>query len=154
MKQVLIATVVALMGLQARADGFKCQSESGLNIKVFNHTHPAIGTRTAAIMVISDSAIGMGNRTIATFPESKGVLMSSSTVYLADVDLRMTGSRRAGELIGGTKLGELDQIKLSVNFTYSEPIAAGEVVTGLLTLIKRNGEKIREAVECLRYLKN
>lgn len=154
MKQAIIAATIALVGFNAQADGFKCVSESGLNVKVYNHTDPNVGTRTAAIMVISDSTIGAGNKTIATFPDSKGVLSSSSSVYTADVDLRMTGSRRTGELIGGTKLGELDQIKLAVDFSYAQPVRAGEILTGRLTLIKRNGEKLREAVECERYLRN
>lgn len=154
MKQMMITALLSIVGLSAHADGFTCRSESGLNVKVYHHTDANKGTRTAAVMIVSDSTVGAGNKTIATFPAEKGVLKSSQLVYTADVDLRMTGSRRAGEYIGGTRLGELDQIILAVDFTYVSPLAHGDAVTGRLTLLKRDGEKLRESVNCTRYLKN
>ncbi|GIL17748.1 MAG: hypothetical protein BroJett040_14990 [Oligoflexia bacterium] len=153
MKSVLtIATL--LVGSMAFADGFVCTSESGLNVKVFHHTQPEMGTRTAAIMVISDSQVGGGNKTIAKFTDVKGTLSSSHLTYVGNVDLRFADSRKKGELIGGTKLGQLDTIELDVNFSYMNPLENGELTEATLTLNKRNGDQIIEAAQCVRYLKN
>ena len=152
MKHILLT--IATLGLTqvALADGFVCASE-GLNVKVYNHTNPNDGTRTGAVMVISSSNVGYGNKTIAKFTDANRTLESKSSVYTADVDLRYNDSGRKGELIGGTKLGQLDQIKLSVYFTYGTGVKDGEEVAARLKLIKRNGESSSIAMNCIRYLK-
>lgn len=154
MKNAIIALLTVISSTVALADGFVCTSESGLNLKVYNHTDAAQGTRTASVMVISDSNVGAGNKTIAKFTDVKGTLNSQSQVYTADVDLRFSDSNRKGELIGGTKLGQLAQIELAIDFSYSQPLNNGEETSAALTLTKRNGEKIVENVNCVRYLKN
>lgn len=150
----MIALFTLISSTVAMADGFVCTSESGLNLKVYNHTDANAGTRTASVLVISDSSIGGGSKTIARFTDVKGTLSSSSQVYTANVDLRFTDSSRKGELIGGTKLGQLDQIVLAVDFSYTQPMADGEQTSAQLTLVKRNGDEIVENVNCIRYLKN
>lgn len=138
---------------QAKADGFVCKSSSGLTLRAYNHTHPELGTRNAAILIISDSKISEGNKTIASFSDAKGTLQNNALVYTAKVDLRVKESNRKGELIAGTKLGYLESVSLYLNFTYAEPVNAGASVYGLLSLKKRNGETIIDEVNCLRYLK-
>lgn len=152
--KTIIATLITLAGMNAFADGFACESESGLNIKVYNHTQSGEGTRNAAIMVISDQYVNQGNKTIARFTDVKNTLRNSGASYVANVDLRVKESNRKGENIGGTKLGELDTIALNVHFSYAAPVEAGEEVEGTLKLTKRNGEVLREDVVCTRYLKN
>jgi hypothetical protein len=154
MKKVILALTVIAAATVARADGFVCQTESGLNVKVYNHTDASQGTRTGAIMILSDSSVGAGNKTVATFSHVKGTLASTSANYVADVDLRFSTSNRKGELLAGTKLGEVDMIVLSVDFSYAAPVEAGEELSGELTLIKRNGQTIIEQASCERYLKN
>lgn len=154
MKNTIIALLTVLSSTAAMADGFVCTTESGLNLKVYNHTDAGQGTRTASVLVISDSSIGGGNKTIARFTDVKGTLTSDSQVYSANVDLRFSDSKRKGELIGGTKLGQLDQIELAVDFSYANPLLNGEETSALLTLVKRNGQEIVENVSCIRYLKN
>lgn len=150
-----IATaVMAFAATQAKADGFICTSESGLVVQVYNHTQPEMGTRTGAIMIVSDSNVGFGNKTIAKFTDSTGLLKSKALVYTAKVDLRYNDSSRKGELIGGTKLGELSKILLDLNFSYSHPVAHGELVKGSVTLVKRDGTVLQETANCTRYLKN
>lgn len=149
-----IAAVVMMAGVQAKADGFVCTSESGLNIKVYNHTQPDLGTRTGAIMVVSDSSINAGNKTIATFKDVTGLLTSKELLYTGKVDLRFNDTARKGELIGGTKLGELSKIMLNVNFSYLHPVSYGEELSAHLYLVKRNGDVLDESVSCARYLKN
>lgn len=156
MKSIVTIAAAAMIfaGTQAKADGFVCTSESGLVVKVYNHTQPEMGTRSGAIMIVSDSNINAGNKTIATFKDSTGLLKSKELVYTGKVDLRFNDSSRKGELIGGTKLGELAKIMLSVNFSYAHPVAYGETLTGYVYLVKRNDTVLSETANCVRYLKN
>ena len=154
-------TLFAVIGLAlassspAFSDGFVCSSaEENLVVKIYNKTDPEAGTRTGAIMVLSDSSVGVGNKTIAKFTDSEGNLGSRSSVYSANVDLRFNNSGRKGELIAGTKLGELKNIIVDLDFSYTRPLEAGEYVRGDMTLIKRDGDKILVYLDCARYLKN
>jgi hypothetical protein len=154
MKAMFVTLAILASSMVAKADGFVCTSESGLVVRVYNHTSAEEGTRTAAIMVLSDSSIGAGNKTIASFSDTKRTLSSSHQVYTAKVDLRVSESNRKGELIAGTKLGQLSKIVLDVFFSYAAPLAHGEEVGAELTLVKRNGDQIVESANCARYLKN
>lgn len=155
MKMITTLAVAALvLATGAKADGFICSSEDGLNVKVFNKTGALEGTRNGAIMILSDSNIGSGNKTIATFPSDNTLLTQSGASYNAHVDLRYVESSRKGELIGGTKLGQLRDIALDVDFLYSEPVSNGKKLPATLTLMKRNGAEIMIDMVCKRYLKN
>lgn len=138
----------------AHADGFICKSADGLNVKVFNKTDAAEGTRNGAIMVLSDANISSGSKTIATFPADNTLLSQVGASYNAHVDLRYVESSRKGELIGGTKLGQLRDIALDVDFNYGQPVPAGKKLAAELTLMKRNGAEIAIEMTCKRYLKN
>ena len=151
----MIMIVSMLASTASFADGFVCQTaEQDLNIKAYNHVTPQLGTRSVAILVLSDPAVGAGRKTIAKFTDANQTVVSKSSSYEANVDLRFNDSGRKGELIAGTKLGQLKTITLDVYFSYAFPVAAGETVYGKLTLDKRNGDQITRQVECTRYLKN
>jgi hypothetical protein len=152
----IVMMIAALTALNAaHADGFVCQTVEGdLNVKIYNHVDPSVGTRVASIMVLSDPGVSIGRKTIARFTEVQENLSSIGANYEANVDLRFSDSSRKGEIVAGTKLGQLQTIHLNVDFSYSSPIEAGEEVPGLLTLVKRNGDEITRDVECTRYLKN
>jgi len=157
MKLVNIFAVIVMTAFSAsaQADGFNCQTADGsVNVKLINHTNPEIGTRVAAVMVLSDTNVAYGRKTIARFTDVNGVLASRSSRYEANVDLRFNDSARKGELILGTKLGMLDTIIADIDFSYAAPVANGEEVTGTLVLVKRDGNKIKSDLVCSRYLKN
>ncbi|MGZ3721602.1 MAG: hypothetical protein ACXVA9_01645 [Bdellovibrionales bacterium] len=154
MKKMILAAAVALIGSSAMADGFVCENYDGnLRIKVYHQTQPEMGTRNAAIMIVSDPTIGSGRKTIATFAADNALLSSHSALYDANVDLRFKNSSRKGENIGGTKLGEVDHIKLDVDYSFNNPVPAGETVFAKLTLELRNGTNSRLDMTCTRYLK-
>ena len=156
MKLVNTLSILALTALSspAFADGFECQTaDQSLNVKIYNNTDPTYGTRVGAVMVVSDPAVSGGRKTIARFTDTNGVLSNRSSRYEANVDLRFNDSNRKGELILGTKLGMLDTITADIDFSYSQPVANGEEVSGKLTLVKRNGDQINADLVCTRYLK-
>ncbi len=156
MKKTMFAVIMTvLVTVNAKADGFKCQSVDGdLNVKVYNHTDPSAGTRVASVMVLSDAAVQSGSKTIATFTEVSSLLNNSGASYDAKVDLRYKNSRRGGEYIGGTRLMFIDTISLDVDFAYNLPVPAGKQLDATLTIAKRDGELTSIEMTCERYLKN
>lgn len=154
MKTLLLA-IVTLTSTTAFADGFKCDANrESLAVKVFNHTDPSEGTRNASVMVLSDTGVNYGNKTIARFTDLNSTLTNKAALYIAKVDLRYSDSERKGELIGGTKLGYLAKVILNVDFTYSNPAHSGAILPATLSLVKRNGDVIDIDMSCKRYLKN
>ncbi len=153
--KTLLALAMLVVTSQAQADGFVCSAvNTPLEIKMFNHVSPEDGTRVGAIMVLSDPTVGYGRKTIARFTSANGVLDNKGAVYTANVDLRFTDSNRKGELIAGTKLGELANIEVSVNYLYGNSVPEGTELPGVAWLIKRDGNTIRLELDCVRYLKN
>jgi hypothetical protein len=153
---ILSLALVATLGAapSAFADGFVCETLSGdLHVRVYNKTQPSAGTRNAGVMVLSDPTVSQGRKTIATFHRTKNTLSNHSSVYESEVDLRVRESARGGEMISGTRLKHLDSIILDIEFSYADPIRLGETTTAEMTLIKRNGKKIRRNLKCVRYLK-
>lgn len=155
-----VLNVVAMAGMilgsqVASADGFICEDyNETLRIKIFHNVSAKKGTRTAAKMIISDPRVADGRKTIATFDQADGLLTSKALVYGADVDLRYKNSSRKGELIGGTKLGELEALEVYVDFSYAHPLKHAEEADAFLRLYKRNGKEIDIDLVCARYLKN
>jgi hypothetical protein len=155
MKTLITVIALALTATAAQADGFKCSAVDGsLDVKVYNNVQPELGTRTAAKMVLSNPLVAYGNKTIATFEDSTGLLSSEGAAYEAKVDLRYAGSARKGELIAGTKLGQIDSLRLEVPFSYNMPVEHGQRLRSALIIAKRNGDSIDVDMDCVRYLKN
>ena len=140
----------------AHAEGFKCRTVEGdLAVKIYHHDDPSIGTRVASTMIVSDPTVGTGHKTIALFTSQKGTLaLQSEGSYLAVVDLRMVESRRKGEYVVGTRLGELSTISVDLDFSYARPVTGGAAVTGTATFTKRSGEMLERNLVCARYLKS
>jgi len=156
MKKLILSTAMMIMAsTAAHADGFLCDNQEGnLRIKVYHHTQPQLGTRNVAVMIVSDPTVADGRKTIATFDADKALLTSSSATYTANVDLRFSTSNRKGENVGGTKLGELDQIILHVDYSFDNPVPAGSEVGGEAVLVRRgSASDIRIPMNCSRYLK-
>ena len=151
----LIVIAIALASTSAFADGFVCQTHNNtLTVKAYDNTDAGQGTRNAAVMVLSDPEVRDGNKTIARFTDVKGTVTNHGAQYVGNVDLRFNDSNKAGRLIGGTKLGQVDTIELDVDFSFAQPIENGESAEGVLHLNKRGGGEIALDVDCTRYLKN
>lgn len=153
MKLALVALVLIASSI-AQADGFLCETQSGLRLKVFNHVEPSRGTRAPAVMVVSESTAEIGKKTIAVFRDADAQLLIEEGSYLAKVDLRKSVSNRQGQLRRSSRLDNVDQIKLYVDFSYGKPVEHGTELTGTMTLINRDAGLMIEQAICTRYLKN
>jgi len=154
MKKLIILLSTILSANMAKADGFECETNAGdLNIKVYNHIMPSIGTRNGAVMVVSDPEVSFGRKTVAVFTSEEGTLYNSGSKYYANVDERFNNIPK-GEYLSGTRIDYLKSIILDVDFTYSTPVAFNSIVDGWVILTRENGSQIKEAVLCERYLKN
>ena len=151
MKSAIIALTL-LASSSVFADGFVCYS-GNLKVQVYNEVNASEGTRNAAAMIISDTTVQVGRKTIATFTSDDLQLGNEGADYTANVDSRFSGAERIGELIGGTKLGELKAIVLDIAFSFAAPVAEGTELAATLNLVKENGEIIPLGATCERYLK-
>lgn len=156
MKAVLSTIVLGsvLVSASAQADGFRCSSESGVGIQIYNQTQPGMGTRNAAVMILTDESVGHGRKTIARFTSGEGLVVQMGATYIGNVDLRFNNTGRKGEWIAGTKLGEVDKVVVDLDFNYLSPLAHGEELGGEMTIVKRNGDQLVDSLVCTRYLKN
>jgi len=152
----LTGFIALAMPTQAHADGFVCDTmnDARLRVKIYNHVDAEDGTRNPAIMILSDRTVQEGRKTIAKFTSETERLTRDGATYVADVDLRYGNSNRKGELILGTKLGHVDTIQVDVDFTYGRPVSNGEKLLGEIVVLKRDGDKNFDVLECTRYLKN
>ena len=155
MKKILMILTICAASTQAFADGFRCLSTDGnLKVAIYNQIQPDLGTRNAAMMVLSDPRVQSDRKTIATFSAKTGLLNSDELVYTAKVDLRFKGSNRKGEYLAGTRLGEIATIAVHPGFSYSTPVRHGDDLNAWMRIDKRNGDVIVQILECTRYLKN
>jgi hypothetical protein len=157
MKTLFVAMMAVVAASSAQAEGFKCEGvNTGVNVNVYNHVEASAGTRKVAIMIVSDSYVNSPNKTIAKFTDdydNNTLSYLGNGVYQAKVDLRYIESRRKGENVGGTKLGQLQYINLHV-FKSGSKMKNGEATDARISYIKRNGEVLEEKAICTRYLKD
>jgi hypothetical protein len=153
----LILTAL-LFSSSALADGFICSFETGLKVQVYNQTQPSLGTRNASLMIVSDKTIEYGRKTVAKFTAEEGLLTQDlskhAVTYIGIVDHRFNNTSRKGELIAGTKIGNVDYLTLEVDHSFLSPIDDGEFTSGILTVYQRNGKELQFSGDCERYLKN
>jgi hypothetical protein len=154
MKKYLLSALVLVFSQIALADGFKCKVLDGgsFSINVYNHRLPSYGTRSAAVMIISDNLVSRARKTVAVFRDVNSTLAQSGAHYTAVVDLRYLDSSRKGERVFGTKLGYIKYIDLDINFVYGQKLKKGASLSAAVTVHKRNGENYILDATCERYL--
>ncbi len=74
--------------------------------------------------------------------------------YFAFVDLRVGESSRAGENVLGSKLGNIKEIYVDINFDYSVQLLDGQITDGYMPVIKGNSRNTIHDITCIRYLNN
>ncbi len=139
MKSLLTIGVAIALSNVSFGSGFKCESEDGANVKIFNHVDPETGTRTPAAFVLSTAGEG-------TLLVRKGW------------EIRKSNRRNTVQyVVDGGQNTSADTVILQIRFKEGrEVLEAGETAQGQLIVIgaEEPGSKSVTALECARYLKN
>ena len=159
MKIAFLSLVLSLNLISlAHADGFVCTADdSGIKIKVYNQVEPNLGTRSPAVMIISDPTLVKSNQTLVTFSSNlQNLSYRGKGLYSGQVQINAIQNKDA--LLAGTKLEQLNTIELEVVFSYntdSTTLAkAVDMVPATLHYYKVSGEAASESATCFRYLKD
>ena len=144
--------LLSLTATNSHADGFICESATeNLQIEVYNHLDKNIGTRTVAVMVVADPSLPRGQQTVARFTHAKNRLTNTGADYSADMDA--TNEVEMSHFIGSVRLRQIESVRLDVDFSYAQPVEAGEILAADFWVNQRNGQQSRFALNCFRYLK-
>lgn len=133
----VLALALGFLGTAAHADGFKCEgNDSTLNVKIFNHVRPELGTRTPAKLIVSD--LRQGTLVTRSTDQIRKHNRVSTVQYVVD---------------GNEQIGA-ETVILQVAFKAGrEVIAAGEERDGQLILVDAEGDRTVYELTCKRYLK-
>lgn len=160
----ILAASVLIWGLSAfsarvKADGFVCENlEESLKVQVYNHTKPTRGTRSPAVMVVSDPGRELGKKTIAVFRSADGELFADGSRFYAfsadasEAELPQWDAIR--QAISGIEELEILEVSLAVDFKYSQPVPHGSPLEGVLELVLESGDLLWLEMDCVRYLKS
>jgi len=133
MKSILLAALVMLTACKAFADNYVCRSEfQGMQIQ--------LNSKTAEVLIVSDSYISRGRKVIAKFSNGIGTALSSEAGYEVFIDLRDKDLGRRNEHVGPAKLGALKYITVEVD---TRTPHYGEV-----TFVERTGDSFSFDLDC------
>lgn len=131
MKTVLTTIAMLVVGSQAFASGFTCDSTTGYNVQLFNDLY---ATRKPATLVISHAEATPATLVKAFGEQIRKYNRSGSTQYVVDA-------------VHGKAI-------VQVLFKEGrETLEAGETVEGQLILVDDEGNRAVHALSCSRYLK-
>ncbi len=133
MKTSLVLLVLALLPSLSNADSFNCDSSGveHLHVRIQNNTDPALGTRTAAVLLVTDTQAAFGERTLIVSRELK----QNGTYWTVDISTDVSGV--TGKTIGEYDKSELSQVQVYIPaFTYNEGEKDGAEYPGHLFLFK------------------
>lgn len=129
MKHFITLAIMGVLTTSAFGSGFKCQSEDGYAVKLFNHVQPEDGTRVPAVLIVSHEEEGTLLR--ANGEEIRKTAVGRNTIYSTDgnsaigaenvalivrhregVDTLRAGQKVPGTLLLGSDDETLDEIPL------------------------------------------
>ncbi len=151
MKAFIVLMAALVVGNNfAKADGFVCADQSKTyGIKLYDHVHANLGTRTPAVMVITNGSLDQGSKTLATFTAADGGLLLSGADYVANLNF----SSAHTELFAGVQLNKIHRLILNVKHYFNVPLAEGQVVSAKLMVVETAKITYLD-LSCQRYLKN
>jgi hypothetical protein len=133
MKTSVVLLALALIPTFATADSFNCDSSATehLHVLIQNNTDPTLGTRTAAVLLVTDTQADFGERTRIA---SKNI-RQNGTYWTADTSAYQGGI--TGQAIGEYDKTELSQVQVYIPaFNYNEADKDGIEYAGHLFLFK------------------
>ena len=134
MKNVIFG-VLALAASASFASGFRCESEEGFKVKLYNQTKS--GTRVPSKLIVSHENASPATLLVADGSEITKTNRLNTVRYTVD----------------GSDMN-LHQVILQIKFKEGqETIREGEVVEGQLILVDEEGSREVSDLACERYLK-
>jgi hypothetical protein len=133
MKTSLVLLALSLIPAFASADSFNCNSSAieHLHVRIQNNTDPALGTRTAAVLLVTDTEAAFGERTRIASNEVR----QNGTYWTVDTTAYQSGT--PGQAVGEYDKTELSQVQVYIPaFTYNEANKDGSEYPGHLFLFK------------------
>jgi hypothetical protein len=109
----------------AHADSFVCENtDQQIRVKLQNHVHAGLGTRSAAIMVISDTSADVGNRTLITSQD----ITQSGPFWTAT-----TSAGDSETKLGALFLAQIAKVTLDIpSFNFNDANKDGTTYDGIL----------------------
>ena len=137
MKSLTIIGVALAISSSVFASGFKCKSEDGINVKLFNNVNSTDGTRTPAVFVVST--------------EESGTLM-----VRRDSEIRKHNRANTVQYVtDGSDSVLANKTILQIRFKEGrEVLEEGQIADAQLILISEDGDRRVTALDCTRYLKS
>jgi hypothetical protein len=150
-----------ILAIPGRADGWKCLTTNKLTrFFIFNHTSSITGgTRTPAVLIVSNASQKRKHRTVFRFEEDKDNFHRVERSYLAVVDRRLESYlENTCEFLGDPTVKKIPRnsvkaISIYVNHDPNTPSQIGDVVNGWLRVNMRDGHEYFDNLTCERYKK-
>ncbi|CAN5397222.1 hypothetical protein BH10BDE1_BH10BDE1_19660 [soil metagenome] len=157
---VLVASLVLLCGLSGaeahslptpRQEKVSCEGVDGevrfeLVIEIPNESD----SPKALSMRVSDPNVSNDRSEIANFEFAEGLLNNTGGVLVGYVDLSNPKTGRKGERIGGTTLGQLRSVMVTLDMDFNTALVAGKVYSAQAVYLKRIGEELVQDLDCVR----
>ncbi len=135
----------------AKADGFLCVDESNTyGIKLYDNVQAKLGTRTPAIMILTDGSQAAGSHTLATFSQAEGTLSYVQGSYHATASFPAAYT----QTLNGVKMSQIKDLIFSINHNFNLPLQPGEKVLAQLVISDKSFKSTYLNFTCSRYLKN
>jgi hypothetical protein len=145
MKTSLVFLVLSLIPSFAFSDDFNCDSSASehLHVHIQNNENAALGTRTAAVLLVTDTEAQYGSRTLVG---SKTVVQNGAFWTVDTSDYSQTGPDKQ---IGDFDREELSKLQVYIpSFNFNEANKDGQEYAGHLFLFQaENTETFSQDVQ-------
>lgn len=138
-----------------RHDYIACEGVDGeVRFEIFFETvNTTLGPQALA-MRVSDPYVSEARTEIARFDFADGLLNNTGGVIVGYVDLANPKTGRAGERIGGTTLGQLRSIMVSLDgealATAVFTMVSGKRYSAQAVYLKKIGQELVQDLDCMR----
>ncbi len=135
----------------AKADGFICADQSGqFGIKLYDNVQPKLGTRSPAILIITDGSKEAGGKTLASFTPDQGDLHLAYGSYHATANFPSAYN----QLLEGVKMSQIKELVFSVKHDFNRPLPANQKALAQLQIHDKSQNTTYVNFTCTRYLKD
>lgn len=157
---VLLVSLVFLCGLRVaearslptpRQEKVSCEGVDGeVRFEILIEIPNESDSPQALTMRVSDPNVSNDRSEIANFEFGEGLLNNTGGVLVGYVDLSNPKTGRKGERIGGTTLGQLRSVMVTLDIDFNTASVAGKVYAAQAVYLKKIGEELVQDLDCVR----